>query len=61
MTFTDILITLVEIIMVGVTLWALFHEDKLVNFEEKIKANFRRRRLRVVRQSSADIRFAQNR
>lgn len=61
MTFTDILITLVEIIMVGVTLWSLFHEDKFVAFEEKIKAHIRRRRLKVVHTVPADIRLAENR
>ena len=61
MTLRDILITAVEIIMVGVTLWSLFHEDKFVAFEEKIKAHIRRRRLRVVRNTRAEIRLAENR
>ena len=61
MTIRDIIITLAEIIMVGVTLWSLFHEDKFVAFEEKIKARIRRRRLKVGRQPHSDIRFAENR
>lgn len=59
MNFFDIIITLFEILLVGVTLWCLFNEDKLISFEEGIKVRFRRRRLKVVRANSS-IRLAQN-
>lgn len=49
MNFNDILVTLFEVALVGVTLWALFHEDVLVAFEERIISRIRRRRLKVVR------------
>ena len=50
MTFLDILRTLFEIAMVAGLLWCIFHEDRLVAFEEKVMANIRRKRLRKVPQ-----------
>ncbi len=49
MTFIDILRTLFEIIMVVGLVWCIFHEDRLVAFEEKVLAVLRRKRLRVVK------------
>ena len=53
MTFIDILRTLFEIIMVVGLIWCIFHEDRLVAFEEKVFALLRRKRLRVVRNHHA--------
>lgn len=49
MTFA--LTTLFELSLVVAVFWGIFHEDSLICFEKKIKSYFRRRRLRVVRQS----------
>ena len=53
MTFVDILRTLFEIFAVAALVWCIFHEDRLVAFEERIVATFRRKRLRVVKTRSA--------
>ncbi|MBR6533587.1 MAG: hypothetical protein IKT44_04095 [Clostridia bacterium] len=50
MTFIDILKTLFEIAMVAGLLWCIFHEDRLVAFEEKVMSGIRRKRLREVPQ-----------
>ena len=51
MTFLDILRTLFEIFMVVGLAWCIFHEDRLVAFEEKVLAIVRRKRLRVVKET----------
>lgn len=62
MTFSDIIITIIEALVVGITIWSLFHEDKFIAFEEKIKAKLRRRKLRIVRQEvRPEVHFAHNR
>ena len=48
MTFLDILRTLFEIAMIAGLVWCIFHEDRLIAFEEKVMASFRRKRLRIV-------------
>ncbi len=47
MTLGMFIQTLLEIGAVGFIIWGLFNERKLVRFEEKLKAAFRRRRLKV--------------
>jgi hypothetical protein len=49
MTFSQTLITIFEIIMVAAVVWCIFHEDRLVAFEEKLFSRIRRKRLRVVK------------
>lgn len=49
MNFADTLITLFEVALVAFTLWALFHEDVLVAFEERVISRIRRQRLKVVK------------
>ena len=49
MTFSQTLITIFEIIMVVAVFWCIFHEDRLINFEEKLLSRMRRKRLRVVK------------
>ena len=53
MTFGSFLITLFEIAGVLALIWCIFHEDRLVAFEERIFSAFRRKRLRVVKTSHA--------
>ena len=48
MSFQDGLRSLLEIIVVLFTVWAIFHEDKFIVFEEKLFSLIKRRRLKVV-------------
>ncbi|MBQ8204080.1 MAG: hypothetical protein IJZ75_07365 [Clostridia bacterium] len=48
MSFVDIILTILEIALVGFTVWAVFHEDRFIAFEDRIMAKFRRGRLKVV-------------
>ncbi len=48
MTLGMFLQTLFEIIAAGFIIWGLFNEQKLVKFEDKIKAAVRRRHLKAV-------------
>jgi len=49
MTFFDILSTVFEFSLVGTLVWCIFNEHRLVAFERKIKAYFRRKAFKVVR------------
>ncbi len=49
MDLSNILKTLFELALVIFTLWALFHEDRFAAIEQRIFANIRRRKLRVVK------------
>ena len=49
MTFSQTLITIFEIIMVVAVFWCIFHEDRLINFEERLLSGLRRKRLRVAK------------
>ena len=56
MNFAQIIRTVFEIVLIGFTLWAVFHEDIFVAFEERIVAAFKRRRLKVIDRSYRVIR-----
>ena len=49
MTFIDILNTIFEFLLVGGLVWCIFNEQRLIAFERKIKAYFRRRSFKVVK------------
>ena len=49
MTFFDILSTVFEFSLVAALVWGIFNEHRLVAFERKIKAAFRRKHFRVVK------------
>ena len=49
MTLGSFLITLLEIAGVIALVWCIFHEDRLVAFEERLFAALRRKRMRVVK------------
>ena len=49
MTFIDILNTIFEFALVGTLVWGIFNEHRLIAFERKIKAFFRRRAFKVVK------------
>ena len=53
MTFADTLRTLFEILAVVGIVWCIFNEKRLVAFEEKIFAHFRRKRLHVIKSDNA--------
>ncbi len=48
MSFRDVLVTVFEVALVTFTIWAVFHEDRFIAFEDRIKAKFRRSRFRVI-------------
>ncbi len=55
MTIIDILNTVFEFALVGAVVWGIFNEHRLVAFERKIKAYFRRRNLRVVKKGNERV------
>lgn len=52
MTLGMFIQTLLELSAVAFIIWGLFNEQKLVRFEERIKAAFRRRQLKVTPKES---------
>ena len=52
MTLGMFIQTLLELSAVAFIIWGLFNEQKLVRFEERIKAAFRRRQLKVTQKKS---------
>ncbi len=60
MTFAQTLTTIFEILMVVALLWCFLNEDRLIAFERRVFAAFRRRRLHIVKNNSkATIRVRQ--
>ncbi len=49
MTFVDVILTIFEIALVSFTVWAVFHEERFIAFEDRIMAKLRRNRLKVVK------------
>lgn len=46
-----VIISILEVLVVGFTVWALFHEERLADFEDRFFARLRRSRLKVVKGS----------
>lgn len=44
-----VIISILEIIAVGFTVWCLFNEKKLIAFEKKFMRSIKRRRLKVIK------------
>lgn len=44
-----LIISVLEIIAVGFTVWCLFNEKKLIAFEKRFIRSIRRRKLRVIK------------
>ena len=44
-----VIISVLEVLVVSFTVWALFHEDRLADFEDRFFARIRRSRLKVVK------------
>ena len=53
MSFSGVLLSVFEAILVGFTLWALFHEDFFVCLEDKIIARLRRKGFQVIKGSKS--------
>ncbi len=49
MTFLDILSTGFEFFLVAIVIFGIFNEDRLVAFERKIIAHFRRKNFKVIK------------
>ena len=44
-----VIISILEIIAVGFTVWCLFNEKKLIAFEKNFMRSIKRRRLKVIK------------
>ncbi len=51
MSFGDVLRSIIEIAVVFFVVWALFHEERFADFEEKLFCRFRRKKLKLVKQN----------
>ncbi len=56
MTFIDILNTVFEFALIGTFIWGVFNEHRLVALERKIKAYFRRKTFKIIRNAECGIR-----
>ncbi len=43
--------TVFEVVLVGFTVWAVFHENKFIDFEDRLFSRIRRRNLKVIKGS----------
>lgn len=57
MSFGMIMKSVFEVALIGFTLWALLHEDRIAGFEQRLVARFRRRRLKIANTSVARDRY----
>lgn len=48
MNLNSALLTIFEAALVAFAVWAVFHEDRFIAFEERVAAHFRRRRFKVI-------------
>ncbi len=53
MTLLSALQTIFEIALVAAVFWGIFNEHKLIAIEKRIISNIKRRKLRVVKNTSA--------
>ena len=49
MSIGDIIRSILELAAIVFVVWGLFHEDKFVRFEEKLFAQIRRKRFKVIK------------
>ncbi len=52
MNLQGTLLTIFEVVLVAFAIWAVFHEDKFIAFEERVVARFRRNRFKVIKGNS---------
>lgn len=55
MNSADVLRSLFEVILVAFTIWALFHEDRFIAFEDKLFSRIRRKNLKVLNSTNSSI------
>ncbi|MCQ2440695.1 MAG: hypothetical protein MJ076_02205 [Clostridia bacterium] len=55
MNSADVLKSLFEIILVAFTIWALFHEDRFIAFEDKLFSHIRRKNLKILNSKNLSI------
>lgn len=56
MSLAQVIRTIFEIALIVFTLWAVFHEDVFISFEERIIAAFKRKRFKIVNGSIRTVR-----
>jgi hypothetical protein len=52
MSFIEVIKTIFEFSLVAFTLWAVLNESRFIKIERKIKAFFRRRKIKAVKGNS---------
>ncbi|MBR4761280.1 MAG: hypothetical protein IK086_01425 [Clostridia bacterium] len=52
MSFAQVLRTLFEVALVLFAIWAVFHENIFIAFEQRIVAHFKRKQLKVINGAS---------
>ena len=55
MNSSQVIKTVIEIVLVGFAVWAVFHEDMFIAFEERFIANRKRKQLRVIREANNTV------
>ena len=49
MSLSQIIKSLIELVMVVFAIWAVFHEDMFIAFEQRLVANRKRKRLKLIK------------
>ncbi len=57
MSTIDMLRTFFELVAVLSVLWAVFHEDKFIAFEEKLLCFVKRRKLKIAKKEDSALSF----
>ena len=52
MNLSSPIFTIIEVLLVAFAVWAVFNENKFIAFEERVVAQLRRRRFKVIKGSS---------
>lgn len=52
-----VIISILEIIAVGFTVWCLFNEKKIAAFEKKLFRSIKRRRLKVIKGNDKSVKY----
>lgn len=52
-----IIVSILEVVLVGFTVWCLFNENKLIAFERKVMRKVRCRKLKVIKGGKGAAKF----
>ncbi len=55
MNFAQVLRSIFEVVLVVFTIWALFHEDRFIVFEDKLFSRIRRKNLKLIKSSNSSV------